>query len=425
MQLKCCEKEIEKMLMPKGIREYGKMKKRIYKYDNVKALLIFLVVVGHMTSDYVSDSHLVRWTTLWIYMFHMPAFIFLSGLVHKQYITEDRAAAGVKGETKFRADKALGFFLCGYALKIFLQLSRTAMGQNPTWYWIDEPGIPWYLFVMAEYEIFFFAMRRLDGRIKPGHIIAGLFALSAAIGYFPAIDETLCLSRMINFLPIYALGYYMDMRKFLLFIEGKGYRLLKAEEAEDNQPSTAYKNRQRLIKTGACLVVAGSLAACYLMPWGGYSLRKWFTGRRSYEYLSDFFGSYAISIGWGIRLLVWAVAMLITLAVIAMIPDRDMGFITTVGARTLNVYFWHRPLCYLFRNWAVLPKLCVLFGGTYDAALEGTVKGYAFGGSVWSMIAAFLVYLFIAAVMTALFSLKLFEHPCSDLMKLSGKVRRI
>ena len=56
------------------------MKQRIYRYDNVKALLIFLVVLGHMTTDYVSDSHLVRWTTLWIYSFHMPAFIFLSGL---------------------------------------------------------------------------------------------------------------------------------------------------------------------------------------------------------------------------------------------------------------------------------------------------------------------------------------------------------
>ena len=65
------------------------MKNRIYRYDNVKALLIFLVVLGHMTTDYVSDSHLVRWTTLWIYTFHMPAFIFLSGLVHKHYITPD------------------------------------------------------------------------------------------------------------------------------------------------------------------------------------------------------------------------------------------------------------------------------------------------------------------------------------------------
>lgn len=397
------------------------MKKRIYKYDNVKALLIFLVVVGHMTSDYVSDSHLVRWTTLWIYMFHMPAFIFLSGLVHKQYITEERASAGIKGETRFRADKALGFFLCGYALKIFLQLSRTAMGQNPTWSWIDEPGIPWYLFVMAEYELVFFAMRHLDGKIKPGHIITGLFCLSAAIGYFPAIDETLCLSRMINFLPIYALGYYMDMRKFLSFIEGKGYQLPE-DVTEENLPSTAFRTGPRSIKIAACFVIVCSLAACYLMPWGGYSLRKWFTGRRSYEYLSDFFGNYAINFGWGIRLAVWAVALLITLAVIVIIPDRDMGFITTVGARTLNVYFWHRPVCYLFRNWEVMPRLHVLFGGSYDASVAGTAKGFAFGENSWSMLSAFVVYLMIAAAMTAIFSLKPFEHPCSDLMRLSRGV---
>ena len=74
-------------------------RKRIYKYDNVKALLIFLVVIGHMTTDYVSDSHMVRWITLWIYTFHMPAFIFISGLVHKHYITEEKASLGIKGET--------------------------------------------------------------------------------------------------------------------------------------------------------------------------------------------------------------------------------------------------------------------------------------------------------------------------------------
>ena len=373
------------------------MKKRIYKYDNVKALLIFLVVVGHMTSDYVSDNHLVRWTTLWIYMFHMPAFIFLSGLVHKQYITEERAASGVKGETRLRLDKVLGFFLCGYALKVFLQVSRTWMGQHPHWSWIEEPGIPWYLFVMAEFELVFFLMRYIDGRIKPSHIIAGSFLLSAAIGYFPSVGEAFCLSRMINFLPIYALGYYADMRSFLEWIEKKSYRIW------------------------GWIIIAVSLIGCYLAPWGGYSLRKWFTGRRSYEYLSHFFGDYAIQLGWGIRLLVWAVALLISLAVIAVIPDKDMSFITTVGARTLNVYFWHRPLCYLFRNWAVLPRLCVLFGGTYDASVAGTVKGYAFGGSNWSMLAAYVIYLLIAAAMTALFSMRIFEHPCIDLMRLAVK----
>ena len=378
---------------------------RIYKYDNVKALLIFLVVVGHMTSDYVSDSHLVRWVTLWIYMFHMPAFIFISGLMHKQYITEERASLGAKGETKFRADKALGFFLCGYALKVFLQISRTWMGQNPIWYWIEEGGIPWYLFVMAEYELLFYLLRRIDGGregkgLKPWMAITGAFAISAVIGYFPSVGDVLCLSRMINFLPIYMLGYYMDMRSFLEFIDQKKY------------------------KAAGVIVIILSLVICYLLPWGGYSLRKWFTGRRSYEFLSDFFGSYAITFGWAIRLAVWAFAILLSLAIIAVIPNCDLKYITTVGASTLNVYFWHRPLCYLFRNWAVLPKLCVLFGGTYDASAAGTAKGLAFGGSLWSMTAAFIVYILIAAAMTAFFSLKVFGHPCNDLMILARVIAR-
>ncbi len=394
------------------------MDRRIYRYDNVKALLIFLVVLGHMTTDYVSDAHLVRWTTLWIYSFHMPAFIFISGLVHKHYITEERAARGVKGETRIRWDKVMGFFLCGFALKLFLQFSRTLMGQNPIWHWIEEPGIPWYLFVMAEYELLFYLMRRIDGKAKPWMMIGGAFALSAAIGYFPSIGDTFCLSRMINFLPIYMLGYYLDMKEFNSFIGGRGLADTGAADAADTGRDT------KRIKTAGWCVIIATLAICRFGPWGMYSLRKWFTGRRSYEFLSEFFGSAAVSYGWLIRLAVWAVALLITFSVIAVIPDKDLGFVSRIGSRTLSVYFWHRPLCYLFRNWMVLPRLFVLFGGTYNASVAGQVKGLAFRGSHASMLAAYAVYIVIAAAMTAFFSLRPFEHPCSDLMDLAAKATR-
>ncbi len=374
------------------------MKQRIYRYDNIKAFLIFLVVLGHMTTDYVSDSHLVRWTTLWIYTFHMPAFIFLSGLVHKHYITEERASLGIKGETRMRWDKFLGFFLSGYGLKIFLQFTRTLMGQHPLWHWIEEPGIPWYLFVMAEYELLFYLMRRIDAKVKPWMMITGAFALSAVIGYFPSVGDAFCLSRMINFLPIYMIGYYLDMKKVNEFLSGRSW-----------------------LKITGWIGIVISLAVCAMGDWGMYSWRKWFTGRRSYEFLNHFF-SYAYDNGWWIRLAVWAVAIAITLCIISVIPDKDFGFVTTVGSRTLNVYFWHRPLCYLFRNWAVLPKLFVLFGGTYNEAVAGQAKGLAFAGHDGSMLAAYVVYILIAAAMTALFSLKVFEHPCSDLMKLAATI---
>ena len=63
-----------------------------------------------------------------------------------------------------------------------------------------------------------------------------------------------------------------------------------------------------------------------------------------------------------------------------------------------------------------------MFGGTYNAAVAGQAKGLAFVGSSASMLGAYAVYILIAVAVTAFFSLKLFEHPCSDLMKLAAKV---
>ena len=399
---------------------------RIYKYDNVKALLIFLVVIGHMTTDYVSDSHMVRWITLWIYSFHMPAFIFISGLVHKHYITEERASLGIKGETRLRWDKVWGFFFCAYGLKIFLQFTRTLMGQNPLWHWIQEPGIPWYLFVMAEYELLFYVMRLIDTgsevpgkkRLKPWMMITGAFALSAVIGYFPAVGDTFCLSRMINFLPIYMIGYYLDMKKFLPLLKGGRYG--DAMDGSDSVP----RSRKTAILAVSWLTIIVTMAVCCFGKWGMYSWRKWFTGRRSYAFLQDFF-SYAYANGWWIRIAVWLVALAITFAIIAIVPDKDFGFITVMGSRTLQVYFWHRPLCYLFRNWKVLPRLAVLFGGTYNDAVAGQAKGLAFGGSTMSMALALLAYCLIGLAMTAFFSLKVFEHPTKELMLLGSKVASV
>ena len=51
------------------------MTKRIYKFDNLKAILIFLVVFGHFLE--LVEGHKLLYLT--IYSFHMPLFLFLSG----------------------------------------------------------------------------------------------------------------------------------------------------------------------------------------------------------------------------------------------------------------------------------------------------------------------------------------------------------
>lgn len=344
------------------------MKPRIYKFDNIKAILIFLVVVGHMTTDYVSDYQCVRWFTLWIYSFHMPAFIFVSGLLHKKYITNEQVLKGEKGNTSLRWDKVIGFLLCAYALKAFLYFFRTAIGQNPTWSWIVEPGIPWYLIVMAEYEIVLFLIRRFDWKIT----IPLAFIISAVIGYFPSVGDTFSLSRMINFLPLFLLGYYMDRNALLEFSEKKSAKIVSA------------------------VIMIASVAACYLGPWKWYKLRKYFTGRRSYEFLEDFFPG-TFSYAWAIRLGIWAIAIILTLAIVIVIPNREIKLVSKVGERSLSVYFWHRPICYWLCGINVFPTLVNV---------------------CHSDVLALVIYVVIAFAMTELFGLQIFTHPAKDLQKL-------
>ena len=57
--------------------------KRIAVWDNLKFILIFLVVFGHFMSPFTSNSIDLERMYFFIYIFHMPAFIFVSGLFSK------------------------------------------------------------------------------------------------------------------------------------------------------------------------------------------------------------------------------------------------------------------------------------------------------------------------------------------------------
>ena len=59
------------------------MKQRDAYFDNVKGILILLVVIGHLIEPFYLKSKFVESLYTFIYTFHMPAFIFLSGLFFK------------------------------------------------------------------------------------------------------------------------------------------------------------------------------------------------------------------------------------------------------------------------------------------------------------------------------------------------------
>ncbi len=55
------------------------MKQRDPFFDNAKFLLIMLVLIGHVITINRADNRINLATYNWIYTFHMPLFIFISG----------------------------------------------------------------------------------------------------------------------------------------------------------------------------------------------------------------------------------------------------------------------------------------------------------------------------------------------------------
>ena len=60
------------------------LKTRDYLFDNYKALLSILVIIGHFILPCYDNNILVYTVKYVIYAFHMPAFIFISGYFSKK-----------------------------------------------------------------------------------------------------------------------------------------------------------------------------------------------------------------------------------------------------------------------------------------------------------------------------------------------------
>ena len=112
--------------------------KRIYFFDNVKAILIILVVVGHFIDIASDSSRVYRSIFVFIYSFHMPLFIFISGMFHKD-------------EHIFQ--KAITNIVICVILNILLFSTNLILYQRTMFHLLTNSGVPWFIFMLAIYEV--------------------------------------------------------------------------------------------------------------------------------------------------------------------------------------------------------------------------------------------------------------------------------
>lgn len=273
-------------------------------WDNVKYLLMILVVVGHFAEHY--GAGVFKSIFLFIYSFHMPLFIFISGLFYSE---------------KKTAEKVFTYFSLYVLLKAVLFVTKALVLGDASFSLFKEDGIPWFMLVLSAYYGVTFFLRDINTRF----LLLFSVILACFAGYDTSIGDYLALSRMIVFYPFFTLGR-MIPREFI--------------EKQAKKPKWI---------VCACIILIGWLGICIFKLDTAYKLRPLFTGRNPY---SDSMGYYGILF----RLLCYTITCCIGFAFI-LAASLSTG-IHLPGKATMQIYFWHRVILHPLCTFGVMEYLC-------------------------------------------------------------------
>lgn len=159
-------------------------------------------------------------------------------------------------------------------------------------------------------------------------LLVGTFA-----GYDAMIGDFLYLSRIIVFFPFFWIGYMLTPQRF-------------AEVAS-----------RRWVRVGAALIMVVAAGACVFFTFDVLPLRFLFSGRLPFDETG------IVGAAWYHRLLAYTIQVLMSFAVLVLIPRRNMGLMTTLGARSLQIYFWHFVPIMILRALGLFPWLASILPG--------------------------------------------------------------
>jgi len=167
------------------------MKTRDIYFDNLKAILILLVVLGHFANLNISDLYMGALNNV-IYTFHMPLFVFVAGYFSKK-IKSHRT-----DEIENLIYPYLVFQLLNYLFKEITGLGRGSINifipayQN--WFLI---GLFIWRLLIPYYNLF-----------NRNYLILATLILSIANIFFNDGNTFLKLDRVFYFFPMFILGYF-------------------------------------------------------------------------------------------------------------------------------------------------------------------------------------------------------------------------
>lgn len=283
------------------------MKKREYYYDNAKFLLIFLVVIGHFITTFIGNQ-VIEQIYILIYLFHMPAFILVSG-----YFSKGFQKPGYVGKITKKILVPYFLFQIIYSIYYYFLYDKSELTIQ-----IFKPHWSlWFLFSLFFWHLLLFVFTK----IKYSLFVAVLLGL--IVGYVDVIGNYLSLSRTFVLFPVFLLGFYMKKEHFQMLIS----------------------------KKGKWLSAIGLIVLLFIIHFVLVDMPKeWMYGSKSYEKLGA---------GWEggiVRLLYYGMSLTMIFIFLSFVPTREY-FFTKWGARTLYIYLLHGFIIRYFRVSDLVPYI--------------------------------------------------------------------
>ncbi len=253
-----------------------------------------------MIQPFIGSSDGLHTLYMWIYTFHMPAFIFLAGFFAKG-----------SGNLTYILNLAKKL-LIPYLIFQLLYTGYYILLGTSGWQGVFYPRWSlWFLVSLFSWHILLILFKKLPAAISiPLAVVVGII-----VGYFGGIGHTFSLSRTFVFFPFFLLGYWCTTTQVMWL-------------------------KRRSAKVLSVIILMAVAVAIYFAPDFNSG---WLLATKSYSDLDlPAYGGFA-------RLLVYMTATLMAMSVLAWIPQKE-SWLTPLGTRTLYVYLLHGFFIQFFRQ---------------------------------------------------------------------------
>ena len=273
------------------------MKQRSTFWDNYKGILILLVVFGHFIYSYAAKKpdSLAHDLYIFIYSFHMPAFVFCSGYFSRSERSRGRESL---------AQLLIYYLVFNTIMLVFAYLYRGIEFKFLTPYYSY-----WYILALIAWRAAIGPLGKVKGLLPMTLLITLL------MGFSKDFILELSIRRIIGFFPFFVAGYLVNKEKLEQFLA---------------------KRKPWHMVLCAVPVAAAAIVGFFVV--NRFGITENITTLASYNDSNTIFH----------RILLLGASAVAIVGMLLVVPNRKIPLLSQIGKNSLLIYLAHRFVTMLY-----------------------------------------------------------------------------